>query len=501
MKREINIVLLWLAQKLVDIIAFAADLLMHPIKNITIWVSVLLYIGITYSTYSIKVEGKRMLEISLGLLAIVTFITNYLNNQVIDMKDTGDFYLGVNEKKYFVHRSFFLQVFKNARIRFFFWSIAILPLMIMVSKLEFGDHVFEKSDSNVLLSLIDSGLINGLQLMCKYEQTIRNLWGSLFVVTALVCVGVLIEVVKLSRISFASNYWYHKSDYYARRCIERDLKRSARHIIRSLFDIRSSLSYFTCETLQNQTGFDAKSVIGDLLMRVSSVLEERSEKNKYVSTVFEGERSVISNLVDDLKGKCLFRKTRFKMLCNYYTDKWNYIYYSDYQSIPAKSLIETAREDLAILLYVAESFADNPDYERAFYGRFYENNLLFFDETRKSCNKAISIILNVLHDRCLRHEFIEDLQSECISKESMDSVIRTLMSLLYRIKEVDEKGIVVLSGREAFSTVFTSLAISLKNELELEKKIKKTLLESGSESIINKEIKRLGLNWTANDSD
>ena len=85
-------------RKVMDILFFSYEIIRHPIKNISIWLVGLLALLI-YENLSIEIKGKDMFLISIGLVSIITFISNFLEKQTIDIDNKDNFYLGYNIKK------------------------------------------------------------------------------------------------------------------------------------------------------------------------------------------------------------------------------------------------------------------------------------------------------------------------------------------------------------------------------------------------------------------
>ena len=85
-------------RKFMEVLFFSYDIIRHPIKNISIWLVGLLTVLI-YVHLSIKINGKDMFFMSAGLVSIITFISNFLEKQTIDIDNKDNFYLGYNIKK------------------------------------------------------------------------------------------------------------------------------------------------------------------------------------------------------------------------------------------------------------------------------------------------------------------------------------------------------------------------------------------------------------------
>lgn len=85
-------------RKFMRLLFFVYEIARHPIKNISIWLVGLLALLI-YGSLSIEIKGKDMFFMSAGLLSIITFISNFLEKQTIDIENKDNFYLGYNIKK------------------------------------------------------------------------------------------------------------------------------------------------------------------------------------------------------------------------------------------------------------------------------------------------------------------------------------------------------------------------------------------------------------------
>lgn len=82
---------------------FVYEIVRHPIKNISIWlVGLLSYL--IYVNIEIDFKGKDMLLMSVGLVSIMTFLSNFLEKQTIDIENKNNFYLGYNIKRIEISR-------------------------------------------------------------------------------------------------------------------------------------------------------------------------------------------------------------------------------------------------------------------------------------------------------------------------------------------------------------------------------------------------------------
>ena len=77
---------------IISIIAFCYEIIRYPISNISIWAVV----GLAYIiniNVELSLNAEKMFSLSLGSLAIVFFITNYLESKVVDIDKKENFYL------------------------------------------------------------------------------------------------------------------------------------------------------------------------------------------------------------------------------------------------------------------------------------------------------------------------------------------------------------------------------------------------------------------------
>ena len=56
----------------------------YPWKHISIWLSIILSCFI-YKNIEVQLKWKEMFLMSVGLVSIMTFISNYLENQTVDI--------------------------------------------------------------------------------------------------------------------------------------------------------------------------------------------------------------------------------------------------------------------------------------------------------------------------------------------------------------------------------------------------------------------------------
>ena len=82
----------------------------YPWENISIWLSIILSCFI-YKNIRVQFKGKEMFLMSVGLVSIMTFISNYLENQTVDIENKENYYLGYNIKKLKFHENFWLKSF------------------------------------------------------------------------------------------------------------------------------------------------------------------------------------------------------------------------------------------------------------------------------------------------------------------------------------------------------------------------------------------------------
>ena len=72
--------------KIVKLVLSMYAICRYPWKHISIWLSIILSYFI-YKNIEVQLKGKEMFLMSVGLVSIMTFISNYLENQTVDIEN------------------------------------------------------------------------------------------------------------------------------------------------------------------------------------------------------------------------------------------------------------------------------------------------------------------------------------------------------------------------------------------------------------------------------
>ena len=259
-----------------EILFFAYDIIMHPIKNISIWLVGLLALLI-YGNLSIKIKGKDMFLMSVGLVSIITFISNFLEKQTIDIDNKNNFYLGYNIKKMKFHNNFWIKKFNELPVKLLFWAIAIIPIITICVELEYRSKVLNEM----------------VEIMVTHIKYIDSIWLAAFIVSSCYCTALLIESVDLSRKNFAQSYLYKITNNFERHKIKIEVEQDFKEIFNNIFNIKSRLG------LENNFYSNVERVINYIVNKGNAVSASDSEIIEFYNIAFECE----GNKIDDLLNK------------------------------------------------------------------------------------------------------------------------------------------------------------------------------------------------------
>jgi putative uncharacterized protein (fragment) len=375
-------------KKIVRIILFFYEIFRYPIKNISIWFIVLLFY-IIFRNDEIIITGKDMFLMSIGVVSIVTFISNYLEKQTIDIEAKENYYLGFNIKKMRFHDNFWINSFNNVPIKMLFWLIAIIPVIIIFSN---GELKFQ------ILIQLSNYIKNNIKFL-------KSLWMAVFVVNSFYCVAILIECVSLSKSSFSQSYLYktvYKTDkiyikYKNEKYYENEFKK--------LFNIKSIIGY------NDNFYSQSERLISYIINRGNTVANNENEIIEYFESAFCSEMLVIDELLEKVyeynKSKkkweiFLFNKY-LKILHLYHYIKWNIL--NELEVIPSV-LLKIAINDLNNLKDLEINLSSNVKYKEIFYGKYKPNNTLF-DREKQEENINIAIIVDSINKIFSSKNFFE----------------------------------------------------------------------------------------------
>ena len=241
-------------RKFMEVLFFAYEIIRHPIKNISIWLVGLLVLLI-YGNLSIGIKGKDMFFMSAGLVSIITFISNFLEKQTIDIDNKDNFYLGYNIKKLKFHKNFWLKKFNELPVKLLFWAIAIIPIITIFVELKYKSKVLNEM----------------VEIIVAHIKYIDSIWLATFIVSSFYCTAILIESVNLSRKNFSQSYLYNITNNFERYEIKIEVKQDFKEIFNSIFNIKSILG------LENNFNSNVERVINYIVNKGNAVSASDSE--------------------------------------------------------------------------------------------------------------------------------------------------------------------------------------------------------------------------------
>lgn len=250
--------------KFIRLLFFVYEIARHPIKNISIW-SVGLLALLIYGSLSIEIKGKDMFFMSAGLVSIITFISNFLEKQTIDIANKDNFYLGYNVKKLKFHNNFWLKRFNELPVKLLFWIIAILPVISIGVELDYNNKVL-----NEMLGIIVAHI--------KY---IDSIWLSAFIVGTFYCIALLIETVDLSRKNFSQSYLYKITNKFEKLKIKIEIEQDFEEIFNNIFNIKNILG------LKNNYYSNVERVTNYIINKGNEVSASDYEIKEFYNIAFE----------------------------------------------------------------------------------------------------------------------------------------------------------------------------------------------------------------------
>lgn len=405
-------------RKFMRLLFFVYEIVRHPIKNISIWLVGLLALLI-YGSLSIEIKGKDMFFMSAGLVSIITFISNFLEKQTIDIENKDNFYLGYNIKKLKFHNNFWFKRFNELPVKLLFWIIAILPIISIGVELDYSSKVL-----NEMLGIIVAHI--------KY---IDSIWLSTFIVGLFYCIALLIETVDLSRKNFSQSYLYKITNKFEKLKIKIEIEQDFEEIFNNIFNIKNILG------LENNYYSNVERVINYIINKGNEVSASDYEIIEFYNIAFECEGNKIDELLNrvykytrcetDKKIKLyidtyLLSKT-LKLLELYYHIKWNTIIKLNVLPI---EIVNIAIQDLSRLLEIETNLYQNEDYKNIFWGIYTDNKYYLFSKDKKKNNLCISKICTILEKKFRDINFI----NQCNNIDSMMELFDVLNGIDNQLK-------------------------------------------------------------------
>lgn len=426
-------------RKFMEVLFFSYDIIRHPIKNISIWLVGLLAVLI-YAYLSIEIKGKDMFFMSAGLVSIITFISNFLEKQTIDIDNKDNFYLGYNIKKLKFYRNFWLKRFNELPVKLLFWIIAIIPIITIFVELEYKSKVLNEM----------------VEIIAAYIKYIDSIWLATFVVSSFYCTAILIESVNLSRNNFSQSYLYKITNNSEKDEIKIEVKQNFKEMFNSIFNIKSRLG------LENNFNSNVERVINYIVNKGNEVSASNSETIEFYNIAFECEGKKLKDLLNKVYKYAEYKKNNkiklsiythmfsriLELLKLYYHIKWNTMIRLHVLSL---GIINIAIQDLRVLLEIETKLHGNKEYENIFW-EIYTKNEYDFRDDKKESNSCISKICKILEKKFRDIKFLD-----CIN--NMD----TMMNLFDVLNKIDSQFEEDRYFSPIFSTIFKH-TIDNKNE-------------------------------------
>lgn len=352
---KLLVVLSFCLREISKLFFFILGIVIHPIKNISIWMIVLLS-GLIMGNISIQLTGKDMFLMSAGLVSIMIFISNFLEKQTVDIDNKDNFYLGYNIKKLKFYDNFWLKRFNELPVSLLFWLIAGFPIIVICSKLEFNIEIFNKV----------------FKSMNENIEYIKVIWLSAFVVISTYCTALLIESVALSSKTFSQSYLYKTTNLYEKIKIGAEIEQSFKKLFNNIF------SFKTIVGLEDDLQFKIERGIDYIINRGTDVSSNEEELHKFYNLAFHCESEKIDVLIKRIKKYCeteenkkiryiihaILLKRNLDIIYWYYIHKWSIL---NRLKVMPTEIINLAIIDLGKLLDIEDDFYMSKDYQDIFW--------------------------------------------------------------------------------------------------------------------------------------
>ena len=374
---------IWIV-KIVKLVLSMYAICRYPWKHISIWLSIILSYFI-YKNIEVQLKGKEMFLMSVGLVSIMTFISNYLENQTVDIENKENYYLGYNIKKIKFHDNFWLKSFSTIPVRLYFWIIAGTPGIVLCSETSFQSEIFN----------------NFFILFTTKIQYIKSSWLAVFIVSSFYCTALLIESVALSSGAFTCSYLYKTTNRYEKYKIELELKNHSQKLFKTIFSFKNIIN------LDRDFYANVETLISYIVNRGNEVGKTDNEKIEFYMATFSSEQKIIDNIltrvfhyrdsepqnnIKDIITYFLF-KQRMELLKNYYKIKWNTL---ERLTIIPLGFFQIAEQDLRQLLRIEEELKNNKEYKDVFWGNYRKNIIYNWEDEPLKSNVCISEIIEIV---------------------------------------------------------------------------------------------------------
>ena len=425
-------------RKIGNLVGFIIGVVIHPIKNIAIWITLLLSSFLIVGNVSIQLEGKDMFLMSVGLVSIMIFISSFLERQTVDIDKKDNFYLGYNIKKIKFHDNFWLKRFNELPVTLLFWIIASFPMIVICSQLKFNFEI----------------LNNVFKSVNEIIEYIKVIWLSSFLVISTYCTALLIESVSLSSKSFSQSYLYKTTKLYEKIKIGAEIEQSFKKTFDNIFSFKSIVR------LEDDFQSKIEDEIGYIINRGREVSSNEKELHEFYNLAFNCESEKIDVLIKRIKKYCETEKNKKRYIIHAFLLKgnlniiyWYYIYkwsVLNRLKVMPTEILNLAITDLNKLLDIENNFYDSEDYQDIFWQICNEDingfrlsfgiHKLNQDDLKR--NYCIYRIYLVMIERVEDINFLNQLKNP-----------KDMMDLLNVLNEIDKKG----ENSEYFSSIFSIL--------------------------------------------
>ena len=435
---KLLVVLSFCLRKISELFFFIIEIVIRPIKNISIWMIVLLS-SLIVGKVPIQLKGKEMFLMSVGLVSIMIFISSFLERQTVDIDKKDNFYLGYNIKKLKFHDNFWLKRFNDLPVNLLFWIIAGFPIIDICSRLEFNFEIL----NNVFKSINE---------IIEY---IKVIWLSAFVVISTYCTALLIESVALSSKTFSQSYLYKTTNLYEKIKIGAEIEQSFKKLFNNIF------SFKTIVGLEDDLQDKIERGIDYIINRGKEVSSNEEELHKFYNLAFNCESKKIDVLIKRIKKyseteenkkiryiiHAILLKRNLDIIYWYYIYKWSIL---DRLKVIPTEIVNLAITDLKKLLDIENNFYDSEDYQDIFWQICNEDIKGFrlpfgihkLDQDNQKRNYCIYRIYLVMIERVEDINFLNQLKNS-----------KNMMDLLNVLNEIDKKG----ENSKYFSSIFSIL--------------------------------------------
>ena len=295
--------------------------------------------------------------------------------------------MGYNIKKLKFHNNLWFKRFNELPVKLLFWTIAILPIMMIGVELEYRSKVLNEM----------------VEIIVSYIKYIDSIWLAAFIVSSFYCTALLIESVDLSRKNFSQSYLYKITNSFEMLKIKIEIEQDFKEIFNNIFNIKSRLG------LENNFYSNAERVINYIVNKGDAVSASDSEIIEFYNIAFECEGNKIDELLNKIYkyAKCKEDKKKkfcivtymlssiLKQLQLYYHIKWNTI--TKLHVLPS-GIVNIAIQDLNRLLQIEMQLHQNEEYKKIFWG-IYRSEKYHFNEDKTESNLCISRICEILEEK------------------------------------------------------------------------------------------------------